>query len=232
MIISDPRRMNGGKLRLKTANKSNILKNPSCLCRFLLTLIQFIIAAIHWSPQNQGIYLLLLVHPVWPFVLAHNTFWILRCNCPVITQPAKWSILGGTQALNILECPYALVLLFIVLLSFSTSSCCSFIKPQNTNASLQAKPTMFCVITVSLVGLFCHWHVTKLATGLIKSLSRLSQINWNKNVFKSTIVQISLTSLMQYFLKPHQRICSCCDYCKCICFFAYTWLSRECPQCP
>lgn len=37
MIISDLGRMNGGKLRLKLANKSNIQKIPSCLCRFLLT---------------------------------------------------------------------------------------------------------------------------------------------------------------------------------------------------
>lgn len=112
-----------------------------------------------------------------------HMFWILRHNRPVITHSVKWSIVGGTKALNILECLHALVLLFIMLLTHPAADSL-FFSHKNTNAFLEAKPMMSRVITLLLVG-HCCWHVTRLATGLMKSsLSRSAQINWNKKVLK------------------------------------------------
>ena len=161
MITSEPGRMNTGKLRLKMANKSNILKS------FLPQSVSINPDTIYYcgntpvSTESRNLSVITCSSTV-AIRSACNTFWILRCNGPVITQTVKWSILRETKALYILECTYALVLLFIVLLSYYTSSC--YRQPfRKATRSLMLPWRLNPWWPVSLVGIFCRKHVTRLA---------------------------------------------------------------------
>lgn len=148
MIIPDPRRMNwvnyGWKINLT-------LKNP--FPPLLASVIHFIIGAVCWSLQNQGIVLLLLVHPVQPFV--QLKLWILMYKRLVALRSVTWAVLRGTKP-NILVCTFSMVLYLSVLVSIK------HLLLQRTffhNHKTQMPPwrihcpIMSCLITVLLL---CH----------------------------------------------------------------------------